>query len=97
MNLPIGNHLLSVEKLCDDLFVIICREQNYMCRVLGDWGHDAWIESIKCNSPGEILEVRDDGWHLMIRTTTGYNDIEFRAEWGYETSIKMMEMRNDYD
>lgn len=89
--LRVGEYLTGIAKVNDNLLIVTTAETVHLFKPVGDWGHDAWIESVNDGEyikTGEILEIRNDDWHFMIRTTGGYNDIELRVEWGYEGWFK---------
>lgn len=91
--LEVGEHLIDIDKISDNLLLVTTEEDKHLFKAIGDWGHEAWIETINDGEyikAGEIVEIRNDGWHFMIRTTEGYNDIELRVDWGYEGCFREM-------
>ena len=91
MDIREGSYLIEVILYNEDMVAVLCAGHTYVYKVVGEWGHEAWVESISCDHPGEILEVRDDGWHVMIKTTSGYNEIELRCEYGYDAWLKRVD------
>lgn len=100
MMLKVGEHLVGIAKIDDDILMVSTAEEWHIFKAVGDWGHPAWVESINNGEfvkQGEILEIRDDGWHFMIRTANGYNDIELRVEWGYEGEFRELPYQVAYN
>jgi hypothetical protein len=70
----------------NDNIIIVTNEGTYDYSVIGEWGHEAWVESVDGieNVIGqEVVETRFNDWHCLIRTHNGDCSIELRCEYGY--------------
>ncbi|MBQ7275621.1 MAG: hypothetical protein IJS58_00080 [Bacilli bacterium] len=90
-NKLIGQYLYDIKVIDIDEgnkngLIIVTNKGVTLLELSAEWCHDCWITEIPLIIyQGIITEVRDSGYLLTITTVTGRNDIEARAEWGYET------------
>lgn len=87
----IGRYLYDIKVIDIDEgskngLIIVTDGGIVLLKLSAEYCHDCWVTEVPLMVyQGSITNVQDSGYLLTITTVTGRNDIEARAEWGYET------------
>ena len=78
--------VIDIDEGSKNGLIIVTDGGIVLLKLSAEYCHDCWVTEVPLMVyQGAITNVQDSGYLLTITTVTGRNDIEARAEWGYET------------
>lgn len=78
--------VIDIDEGSKNGLIIVTYSGIVLLKLSAEYCHDCWVTEVPLMVyQGSITNVQDSGYLLTITTVTGRNDIEARAEWGYET------------